>query len=393
MSEQEDKNDFLPSSKIEEMNSSKVVIPERKKVEEIVPRNNEENKKITITYFVMEGVFALLALFFVISTLADVFLDVIAFIMGFLILSFGLVSTYLFIFKLSVNKRLLAVITRFILFAIVLPMLIIGIEEGPYQFYEVIFVVPFFLIIYSLWSQFLLKIYLLFVKKPIKDSLFRKAIAGSPSELEWRKYDSISGLVAIITGIFAIDLFWLIYHVLIRKILMEKAKRRLLVENLEFDKEVNLTPVSLELGLALEEVIFILKQMSLRRELNLEFTRFGVILKEIRKPKWFTQVMKEKYDTFVGQKKLSEIELKAMKFFDLAERNKLQDLDFKKIMGIKEEFPIEDLVLILPHRVIEVKKVAFSKKRWIFFNLEQTLLKKEKIIKAFVDNSSSIFNS
>jgi len=393
MSEQEDKNDFLPSSKAEEMNSSKVVIPEIKPIEEIQPRNNKKNKNITIAYFVMESIFAALSLFFVISIVTGTPLEIIGFIIGFLILGFGLVTTYLFIFKLSVDKRLIAFIIRFILIAVVLPLNIIAIETGPYQFYETVFQVPFFLIIYSLMSQFLLKFYLLFNKQPIKDSLFRKAIAGSPSELEWRKYDSVSGLLAIITGIFALDLFWLIYHVFTRKALMEKAKRRLLVESLEFDKEVNLTPVSLELGLALEEVIFILKQMSLRRELNLEFTRYGVILKEIRKPKWFTAVMKEKYDTFVGQKKLSEIELKAMRFFDLAERNKILDLDFKKVMGIKEEFPIEDLVLILPHRVIEIKRVAFSKKRWVFFNLEQTLLKKEKIIKAFVENSSKIFDN
>ena len=392
MSEHEDKNDFLPSSKIEEMNNSKVVIPEIKTTEEIAPRRNEENKKITITYFVMEGVFAVLALFFVISTVAYLHLDIIAFIIGFLILSCGLVSTYLFIFKLSVIKRLPAFIIRFILIAVVLPMLFIGIEEGPYQFYEVVYLVPFFLVIYSLWSQFLLKIYLLFVKKPIKDSLFRKAIAGSPSELEWRKYDAISGLLAIITGIFALDLLWLIYHIFIRKAIMEKAKRKLLVESLEFDKEINLTPVSLELGLALEEVIFILKQMSLKRELTLEFTRYGVILKEIRKPKWFTNVMNEKYDAYVRLQKLSEIELKALRFFDLAERGKILDTDFKKAMGIKEDFLIDDLVLILPHRVIDIRKVAFSKKRWISFNLEQTLLKKERIIKAFVENSTKIFD-
>ncbi len=391
MSEKEDKNDFLPSEKVEEMNSSKVVIPESNIIEEIPPRNNEENKKITIVYFVMEIIFAALALFFVISTVAGLYLDIIAFIMGFLILSFGLVTTYLFIFKLSVNKRLTAFIVRFILIAVVLPILIIGIEEGPYNFYETVFNVPFFLIIYSLWSQFLLKIFLLFVKKPIKDSLFRKAIAGSPSELEWRKYDAISGLLAIITGIFALDFFWVIYHVFIRKALMEKAKRRLLVESLEFDEEINLTPVSLELGLTLEEVIFILKQMSLKRELTLEFTRYGAILKEIRKPKWFTSVMKEKYDTFVRLQKLSKIELKALRFFDLAERGRILATDFKKAMGIKEDFLIDDLILILPHKVIDIRKVAFSKKRWISFNLEQILLRKERIIKAFVENSSKIF--
>jgi hypothetical protein len=131
--------------------------------------------------------------------------------------------------------------------------------------------------------------------------------------------------------------------------------------------------------------------MVLKREINVEFTRYGAILVEIRKPKRLTPRMKEKYDMYVSQQKLSEIEVKANRFLDLAEREKLLEEDFRKVLHMKDEFPTEDLILILPHRVIEIKKPVFGSKKWVHFNLEQTMLKRDRIIKAFVENAERIF--
>ncbi|MHA1955129.1 MAG: hypothetical protein ACW96U_14410, partial [Candidatus Heimdallarchaeaceae archaeon] len=113
--------------------------------------------------------------------------------------------------------------------------------------------------------------------------------------------------------------------------------------------------------------------------------------KEIRKPKRLTPRMKEKYDIHVSKQKLSEIEVKANRFFDLAEREKILEADFRKVLQIKEDFPTEDLILILPHRVLEIKKPVFGSKKWVHFNLEQTMLKRDRIIKAFVENTDRIF--
>ena len=202
MSEKEVNNDFLPTSKAEEMNSSKIVISEVQKTPQIPIYDIRTKKKITITYFVMEILFVILSLFFVISNSLDFDLYIAGFIIGFFILGFGLITTYLYIFRLSADRRLAAFIFRFLSIITVIPLNFYALIEGPVDLEAGFYAFPFFLIIYSLMSQFLLKIYLLTAKKPIKDTLFRKAIAGSPSELEWRKYDSIPGLLAIITGIF-----------------------------------------------------------------------------------------------------------------------------------------------------------------------------------------------
>ncbi|MCK4875976.1 MAG: hypothetical protein KAT03_00160, partial [Candidatus Heimdallarchaeota archaeon] len=66
---------------------------------------------------------------------------------------------------------------------------------------------------------------------------------------------------------------------------------------------------------------------------------------------------------------------------------------FRKVLQINDDFPTDDLILILPHRVIEIKKPVFGSKRWIHFNLEQTMLKRDRIIKAFVENAARIFKS
>ena len=101
--------------------------------------------------------------------------------------------------------------------------------------------------------------------------------------------------------------------------------------------------------------------------------------------------MKEKYDLYLSQQKLSEIEVKANRFLDLAEREKLLEIDFRKVLNLRDDFQTDDLILILPHKVIEIRKPIFGSKKWIYFNLEQTMLKRDRIIKAFVENAERIF--
>ncbi|MCG3224217.1 MAG: hypothetical protein H7647_07100, partial [Candidatus Heimdallarchaeota archaeon] len=224
-----------------------------------------------------------------------------------------------------------------------------------------------------------------------KELLFKRAVAGSPSELEWRKFDVLSGYLAIILGIFMLQIFWLIYHGIIRKPVIERTKKKLIVESLEFGKEVNLTSVALEIGISLEEVIFKLKQLSLKGQLRVEFTRYGAILTEIRSPKWYSNIMREKYDAFLHTQKESEIEIKASKFIELASRDRISVADLRKILGLKEDYSIKDLVLLLPNKVLEIKKPLFSKVSWVYINLEHSMLKREKIVKIFVENSAELF--
>jgi hypothetical protein len=190
---------------------------------------------------------------------------------------------------------------------------------------------------YPLLSQFILQTYLVNSDKPTKDLLFKKAVEGSPSELEWRKYDTLSGFIAIISGIFMLQAFWLIYHFIIRLIVIRNTKRRLIIEHLDFDEETNLSTISLELGISLEEVIFTLKQLQLRRKIKINFTRYGAILKEIRTARLFTPTIDEKFEKFLKKQKMTEIERRASHFIEFTEREKVLDKDMRKLLGIKDK--------------------------------------------------------
>ena len=132
----------------------------------------------------------------------------------FAIPTLALLNTYFYIFKLDSTHRGKIYIVRFLnivaLITLAFPLAnppssygysvdIIGFLIGMYVFMNYCFV-----------NQIVLKTYLLTKKGTIKNSLFRKAIAGSPAELEWRKYNTISGYLAIITGVLFIQFFWLL---------------------------------------------------------------------------------------------------------------------------------------------------------------------------------------
>ncbi|MHA2358090.1 MAG: hypothetical protein ACXABK_04925 [Candidatus Heimdallarchaeaceae archaeon] len=403
-------DESIPSAKLKVIENEKVVIEPRKNNN----NNNElktKKKGLFIYLLVTEGLLLILAVVFFSLLITEPFLffnfytspndlttqiyilQIWTYILIFPFSALALLNSYLHIYLLEPKYRLKIYILR-ILSAVV----VITLSSPMWDPYNVNFanrtkvIMLFVFILYCFASNIVLKTYLLVDKKPISMSLFRKTIAGSPSELEWRKFDSISGYFAVFLGIIFLQMFWLIYHLIIRKILIKHAKRKLIVESIDYEADTNMSTVALELGLSLEEVIFLLKQLVHKRELVVEFTRYGAILKEIRSPKWLTLTMQEKHDKYLSKQKLTEIELKANKFFDLAEREKILSSDFKRIMDIRDDFLIEDLSLLLPNKVMEVKKVAFSQKKWIHFNLKNTLMKKEKIIKTFVDNSSKIFN-
>ncbi|MHA1346693.1 MAG: hypothetical protein ACTSU7_15075 [Candidatus Heimdallarchaeaceae archaeon] len=392
MNSKEEKKDFVSSSKIEEMGKEKVVI-ELKEEKILTPSELKDKKTFSITYFILETIVIITTVFVFTLPLIDVFnssnyfSDIAVFFMVFLT-GFSLLNTYFYLFKLDSKFRTSAFILRF---SLILLSLIMFVIFAFYSYISDIHVTVMLISLYALSSQMILKIYLLTSKKSIKERLFRRAVAGSPSELEWRKFDVLSGYLAIILGIFMLQIFWLIYHGIIRKPVIERTKKKLIVESLEFGKEINLTSVALEIGVSLEEVIFKLKQLSLKGQLRIEFTRYGAVLNEIRSPKWYSNIMREKYETFLHSQKESKIEIKASKFIELASRDRVSVDDLRKILGLKEDYPIKDLVLLLPNKVLEIKKPLFSKVSWVYINLEHSMLKREKIVKIFVENSAELF--
>ncbi len=389
MKSEEEKNDFVSSSKIEEMGKEKVVIdPNEEKA--LTPSELKEKKTFGVTYFILEALIIITTIFAFIVPIIDNsgnFEDIAIIFMIFLA-GFSLLITYFYLFKLDSKFRTIAFILRFSLILLSIIMFVTSIIDASVS--EAYFVAVL-VSIYALSSQMILKIYLLTSKKPIKDRLFRRAVAGSPSELEWRKFDVLSGYLAIILGIFLLQIFWLIYHGIIRKPVIERTKKKLIVESLEFGKEINLTSVALEIGVSLEEVIFKLKQLSLKRQLKIEFTRYGAVLNEIRSPKWYSNVMHEKYGDFLHGQKKSELELKVNKFIELAARDRITVNDFRMILDINPDYKIKNLELLLPNKVLEVKKPLFSKIDWVHINLEHAMLKREKIVNVFINNSEELF--
>ena len=307
----------------------------------------------------------------------------------------ALLNTYFYIFKLDPSHRGKIYIVRFLNIAALITLLF-PIVNLPLDYHYTSSIFGFLLgmyifMNYCFGSQIVLKTFLLTKRESIKSLLFRKAIAGSPSELEWRKYHTFSGYLAIVLGVLFIQFFWLIYHIFIRPYNVRKAKVRLIVNSLNFEEEVNLSTVALDLGISLEETIFLLKQLQLKRQLSVEFTRYGAILKEVRKAKWFSFVIQEKYDAYLNKQKMGEYEVKANRFVELTERNKMKLSDFRRVLEIDENFSINDLVILLPTRVAKIRKPMFYTHYHIFFNHDQALLYREKITKIFAENGARIF--
>ncbi|MCK4845689.1 MAG: hypothetical protein KAS95_08450, partial [Candidatus Heimdallarchaeota archaeon] len=306
-----------------------------------------------------------------------------------------LLTTFIYIFSLKPEERLNVYIVRFLtIFAFTAFVIGASTIIGGWEYYQIfeMFLFVNIVLFYPLLSQFILQTYLMNSDKKTKELLFRKPIEGSPSELEWRKYNTRSGFISIVSGIFFLQIFWLIYHFIIRSKVICNTKRRLIIEHLDFDEETNLSTISLELGISLEEVIFTLKQLQLKRKIDVDFTRYGAILREIRTARLFTPTIDEKFEKFLKKQKMTEIERRASGFIEFTEREKVLDKDLRKLLGIKDKLSTSDFILMLPPKVATVRSPAFRKGTWIFFNREEILKKREKIIKVLVDNNDKIFN-
>ena len=400
----------IPSAKLKEIENGKVVVKPNDTYEQIVYDSKTKRNFPFYLFFSEITTFILVVVFFsliivdpslfftrtydgVRYTLESTYPWAIVLLIA--IPSLALINSYFYIFKLEPSHRNKIYILRFLNIATFLS-LIYPVFYRPsnhiysWSFYDFLIFVYIFMS-YCFSSQIVLKTYLLTKKETIKNTLFRKAIAGSPAELEWRKYLTLSGYLAISAGVLFLQFFWLIYHVFIRSSLVRKAKRKLIVNSLNYDEDVNLSTVSLDLGISLEETIFLLKQLQFRRHLRIEFTRYGAILKEVRKANWFSLDIQEKYDAFLNQQKMSDYEIKANRFIELTERNKLKLSDFRRVLDIDENYSVNDLILLLPTKVARIRKPLFYTHYHIFFDHDQALLLREKITKIFVENGDKIF--
>ena len=396
MKSSEEDSDFTPSSKLVEMEEGKVLsdeIPISPKL--LRKKDNSSKKRIRVYYFLeLLAVFSVIAMNLV-GIAYDYEYDSIIVFLPLAVVSIGLflLTTYLYIFSLKPEERFIAYIIRFAsIVALASFVIAMAIGVGFYYNSYFIFLILNIPLFYPLTSQFILQTFLVASDKPAKDLLFKKTVESSPSELEWRQYDTFSGYISTVTGIFMLQAFWLIYHFIIRSLVILNAKRRMIIEHLDFDEETNLSTISLELGISLEEVIFTLKQLQLRRKIKVNFTRYGAILKEIRTARLFTPAIDEKFEDFLKKQKMTEIERRASRFIEFTEREKVQDKDMRKLLGIKDKLSTSDFILMLPPKVASVRSPAFKKGIWIFFNREEILKKREKIIKVLVNNHNKIFN-
>lgn len=384
----------IPAEKLREMEKNKVVYEKSRKTP-IKDKRISIHKPTYPTYFYMEslGILWLAYLFIPMLVPSSSFYEFYYFLF-IVYMPFPLITTFLYLFVLPIEDRPLALIYRFAIFSISFTLCLLGGTRTlpPNEFVDDMYQINFFVTISILGSFMILKTYLMITKIDFKKEILKKRITGSHSEHQWRKYDKKSYIIALITGFFAMQFFWLLYHFLVRNKQIDKSKKRYILEKLEFDKEINITKISLELGISLEELTFILKQLMSKREIRAGFTRYGIILKEITSSKWLTPIIREKLATHLKVIRLSDIELKAKKFIELTERRKISEKDFRKIMGIRKECQINDLVMMLPFKVMKFKKPIFSKTEWIFLNQNQALLKNDRIIKAFKEYSTEIFD-
>ena len=371
---------------------------------ELVQKESKKTDKVLLGFFIFYylPVLPLIALI----SLSISYSDAVMFSYFFLSLfafPFTIIATVLYIFYIQPRKRYIAYFYNLSLLIFCTIVLLIGSLSFSYtdlyaqssyvsSFIRKLYSLSTILLFYGLANNFWLKTTLLFYDKPIKVLLFKGEIERSPAEMEWRKYNKRSGTLALVLGFLLLQPLWLVYHFLIRPSKVRKTKIRLIIESLDFEEEANTTTIALELGVPLEEVIYYLKKLNLKQEIIIEQTRYGVILKEIRASKWFTPKMKEKYELYLVSQKRSELEIHASKILDLAERERLKERQFRKVMRIKEDYPLDDLLLLLPPHTIMIKKPLFSKERWIYFNREEMLRKREKIILALVEHASEIFD-
>ena len=397
----------FPNEMLREMSDGKDVVNQQNNISNDHEEVTEKKKKLPIYHLVSEiGLIVFLVVsYFLIFVEPEFFFDITynvgleinavdswVFIVALPLAALALLNTYLYIFKLEPEHRLKIFILRLLLSVLFVSLpFILWLSDFFVRDYSDGLIPLVIVIIYSLASNFILRIYLLTCKTRIKHSLFKKAIAGSPSELEWRRFQTLSGYLAIILGIFGVQFLWLIYHGIIRPIITKRVKRQLVVNSLNFEEEVNLSTISLDLGISLEETIFILKQLQLKRHLTLEFTRYGAKLDEIRKAKWFSIVLQEKYDQFLSKQQMTEYELKANQFIELTERARIKIEDFRRLMNFHDNFVNEDFILYLPPKVASLRKPLFSSHQYIVMNHNEALLRREKIIKVFVENGDKMF--
>ena len=399
----------IASEKMRELENGKVVLPKQKNNENNGDEKTLEKGKFPTYHLVSELLLLIISVvsFSIILIRPDIFFDISmiggyplpiytiklwVFIVALPATAIALLNTYLYIFQLNPRYRSTIFIVRLLTIVsfATLPIPLWRPEGFSYDLHGALIALVI-VIIYSLASNFVLRIFLLTNNKRVKHTLFKKAVAGSPSELEWRKYHTLSGYLAIFTGVIGIQFLWLIYHTIIRPIIIKNVKRRLVVNSLNFEEEVNLTTVALDLGISLEETIFILKQLQLKRDLTIEFSRYGAKLIEIRKAKWFSLVLQEKYDNYLSKQKLSAFELKANYFIELTEREKVKLQDFRRLMGFNDDFPSEDFTLYLPPGIAWIRKPLFSNHHYIFLSHDQALVRRDKIVKVFLENGEKMF--
>ncbi len=387
-------DESIPAEKLLEMENNKVVYEKTRKTP-IKDKGISIHKPKYPTYFYIEssGILWLAYLFIPMFVPSSSFYEFYYFLF-IVYIPFPLITTFLYLFVLPIEDRPLALIYRFVIFSISFTLCLLGGTRTlpPNEFVDDMYQINFLITLSILGNFMILKTYLMITKIDFKKEILKERITGSYSEHQWRKYDKKSYIIALIAGFFVMQFFWLLYHFLVRNKQIDRSKKRYILEKLEFDKEINITTISLELGISLEELTFILKQLRSKREIQVDFTRYGVILKEITSSKWLTPIIREKFATHLKVIRLSDIELKAKQFIELTERRKISEKDFRKIMGIRKECQINDLVIMLPFKVMKFKKPLFSKTERIFLNQNQALLKNDRIIKAFKEYSTEIFD-
>ncbi len=298
-------------------------------------------------------------------------------------------NDYIHILTFSRKERIVGFFTRFIFITTAIAWyLVMGSLDETY------FTISYFVILfYALGSNFSLKAYLLTTNKSIHGLLFQRPISGSPAENEWKRINFISGIIGIITGIFCIQFLWLLYHVFVRKYVINRKQAQLIIDSLQYEKETPLAPLALDLGLSLENVIYTLKQLIHKRHLDGKLTRYGFILYGIRKPKWFSQKIREKYEQYLEEKQLDQIEKHVNKIFEIVDKERIKAKEFKQRLNIKSDYSIENLEHLLPIGVMDVKKPLFSKKKIIQFNRNKMYMQRDRILQILKENYKEIFKN
>ena len=160
---------------------------------------------------------------------------------------------------------------------------------------------------------------------------------------------------------------------------------------MEFGQEVNCSKIALELAISLEETIYRIKRLVFKEQITGEFTRYGFILHEIKNPKWFSNKVSEKYELFMLTVEMSEKEKHVNRFFDIAERKKMNVDELRRIFKIKEDYIIRDFILLLPPNTVKLKRNIVSGKQFILFNYELILMKRKQIKESLLYHFDEVF--